>query len=225
MQIEATEKELMYNKVMYTNEAKKNGTPSVECVAVEVMNAEWCVNCVEEAIHFIEMSGLQGKLLDTIQDALPQYCRDVYADKLQDLGVWDCEIEYILRNRNDFETFEDVKDYVLTCEDIGDMTLDELDEVSELCVGEFVMVDGEVMSLIDFLNLDMMTLREFMDIQSNWGHSDDPLAWHLTSHLNLDSFFDVYGEDANGQWTSPEWDGSKRIAPEDRQSTVEMMNA
>ena len=208
------------------NEIVNNGVaPSVERVAVEVMNAEWCVNCVDEAIHFIEWSGLGGKLLDTIKDALSERCRCDFAGRLDDLGVWDGEIEYLLRNRNNFETFEDVKDYVDTCEDIGDLTLEELDEVSELCVGEFVMVDGEVMSLIDFLHLDMMFVREFMELQSDWGVSDDPLAWHMTSHLNLDSFLDVYGEEPNGQWTSPDWDGSKRIAPEDRQSAVEMMNA
>lgn len=198
--------------------------PTVERVAVEVMNAEWCINCVEEAIHFIEMSGLHGELIDTIKKSLSERCRGDFADRLDDLGVWNCEIEYILRNRHDFETFEDVKDYVDTCDDIGDMTLDELDEVSELCVGEFVMVDDEVMSLIDFLNLDMMTVREFMELQSDWGCSDDSLAWHMTSHLNLDSFLDVYGEDPDGQWEAHDWDGSKRIAPEDRQSPVEKMN-
>lgn len=208
------------------NEVVKSvGAPSVEYVAVEVMNAEWCVNTVEEAIHFIEMSGLHGELIDTIKDTLSQFCRDDLADKLNDLGLWESEIEYILRNRNNFVTFDDVKDYVDTCDDIGDLTLEELDEVSELCVGKSVMVDGEVMSLIEFLNLDMMSVREFMELQSDWGVSDDPLAWHMTSHLNLDSFLDVYGEDPDGQWEAHDWDGSKRIAPEDRQSAVEMMNA
>lgn len=211
--------------IMTKETKEKNGTPSVECVAVEVMNAEWCVNCVEEAIHFIEMSGLHGKLIDTIKDALSERCRCDLAGRLDDLGVWDGEIAYILRNRNNFETFEDVKDYVDTCEYIGDLTLEELDEVSELCEGESVMVDGEVMSLIEFLNLDMMSVREFMELQSDWGVSDDPLAWHMTSHLNLDSFLDVYGEDPDGQWEAHDWDGSKRIAPEDRQSTVEKMSA
>ena len=211
--------------IMTKETKEKNGAPSVERVAVAVMNAEWSVNCVEEAIHFIEMSGLHGKLIDTIKDALSERCRCDFAGRLDDLGVWDGEIEYLLRNRNNFETFEDVKDYVDTCEDIGDLTLEELDEVSELCVGEFVMVDGEVMSLIDFLNLDMMFVRKFMELQSDWGVSDDPLSWHMTSHLNLDSFLEVYGEDPDGQWEAHDWDGSKRIAPEDRQSTVEKMSA
>lgn len=205
---------------MEKNEIVKNGAPSVERVAVEVMNAEWCVNCVDEAIHFIEMSGLHGKLIDTIQDCLPKYCRDTFADTLQDMGLWDSDIEFILSNRDDFETFESIKEHVECGGDIGDWTLLDLDEVKELCVGEFVMVDGEVMSLIDFLNLESITVSEFMEWQEDWGVSDDPLAWHMIAHLQLPDFLDVYGEEPNGQWTSPDWDGSKRIAPEARKKAA-----
>ena len=185
--------------------------------SMEYLNENWCINCVEEAIHFIEMSGLQGELLDTIKGCLPQYCRDTFADTLQDMGLWDSDIEFIFSNRDDFETFESIKEHVECGGSIGDWTLLDLDEVKEWCEGKSVLVDDEEMSLIDFLNLESITVSEFMEWQEDWGCSDDPLAWHMTSHLRLDSFFDVYGEAPNGQWEARDWDGSKRI---DQQSSV-----
>ena len=194
-----------------------NRGKNIDKNSMEYLNKNWCINCVEEAIHFVEMSGLQGELLDIIKDSLPQYCRDTFADTLQDLGLWDSDIEFILSNRDDFETFESIKAHVEDGGSIGDWTLLDLDEVKEWCEGKSVLVDDEEMSLIDFLNLDSITVSEFMEWQEDWGCSDAPLAWHMTSHLNLDSFLDVYGEDPDGQWESPEWDGSKRI---DQQSSV-----
>ncbi len=194
-----------------------NRGKNIDKNSTEYLNKNWCINCVEEAIHFIEMSGLQGELLDTIKGCLPQYCCDTFADTLQDLGLWDSDIEFILSNRDDFETFESIKAHVEDGGSIGDWTLLDLDEVKEWCEGKSVLVDDEEMSLIDFLNLDSITVSEFMEWQEDWGCSDDPLAWHMTSHLNLDSFLEVYGEDPDGQWESPEWDGSKRI---DQQSSV-----
>lgn len=193
--------------------------------SMEYLNKNWCINCVEEAIHFIEMSGLQGELLDIIKDCLPQYCRDTFADTLQDMGLWDSDIDFILSNRDDFETFESIKEHVECGGSIGDWTLLDLDVVKEWCEGKSVLVDDEEMSLIDFLNLESITVSEFMEWQEDWGCSDDPLAWHLIEPLQLPDFVDVYGEEANGQWTSHEWDGSKRITPEDHQSPVEKMNA
>lgn len=168
----------------------------------DYLNKNWCINCAEEAIHFIEMSGLQGELLGIIKNSLPQSCRDSFADTLQDLGLWDCDIEYIFSNRDDFETFESIKDHVECGGSIGDWTLLDLDEVKEWCEGKSVLVDDEEMSLIDFLNLASITVSEFMEWQEDWGCSDAPLAWHMTSHLRLDSFFDVYGEAPEGQWES-----------------------
>jgi hypothetical protein len=194
-----------------------NRGKNIDKNSMEYLNKNWCINCVEEAIHFIEMSGLQGELLDTIKGCLPQYCCDTFADTLQDLGLWDSDIEFILSNRRDFVTFEFIKDHVENGGSIGDWTLLDLDEVKEWCEGKSVLVDDEEMSLIDFLNLDSITVSEFMEWQEDWGCSDDPLAWHMTSHLNLDSFLEVYGEDPDGQWESPEWDGSKRI---DQQNSV-----
>lgn len=179
----------------------------------ECLNKNYCINCVEEAIHFIEMSGLQGELLDIIKNSLPQYCRDTFADALQDLGLWDSDIEYIFSNRDDFETFEFIKDHVESGGSIGDWTLLDLDEVKEWGEGKSVLVDDEEMSLIDFLNLDSITVSEFMEWQDDWGCSDAPLAWLMTSHLKLGSLF--------GQWEAYDWDGSKRIVPENRQSVVE----
>ena len=197
--------------------ATDNRGKNIDKNSTEYLNKNWCINCVEEAIHFVEKSGLQGELLEIIKDSLPQYCRDTFADTLHDLGLWDSDIEFILSNRKDFETFEFIKDHVEDGGSIGDWNLLDLDEVREWCEGKSVLVDDEEMSLIDFLNLDSMTVREFMEFQEDWGCSDAPLACHMTSHLKLDSFFDVYGEVHDGQWESPELDGSKRI---NQQSSV-----
>lgn len=206
---------------MQNANTKNVGAPNVERVAEDIINAEWCINCIEEAIHFIEMSGLQGELMDAIQNELQKACSDDFSDKLQAIGVWDGEIDILLSSRHDFTTFDMVSDYIGFSDDIGSMTLGELESVQELCKDQFLMVDGQIVSLMEFLNLESITVDAIIDMQDDWNHApDDPIAWHLIESNNLDFFFDVYGEEGDGQWVSPEWDGSKRIAPEARKKAA-----
>lgn len=182
---------------------------------VEIINEGWCINCFDEALYYFEESGLYSDVIDTIRQEISEACLYHFTDKLEEMGLPDDEIESLLRSRDYFRDFESVKEYYYHLDYWK--TLADLVSVKEWCEGAYLLVDEKIMSLYDFLNLDTVSMDEFFEKQEDWFISaNDRLSWELIMQNNLDFFEDVYGEEPDYQWLDSDWDGSKRIAPENR---------
>ena len=194
------------NLGMTTDESKEN--------CANIINEDWCINCHEEAEYFFD-EGLYEDLQDVIKNGLRKACLSHFYKKAECIGLLDSEIEEFLRSVDYFRDFESVKNYYYKLNGID--TLADVDGVKEWCGDDCLLVDGKIMTLSDFLNLDSLSLDEFMDMQEDWFiFSNDPLTWLLIDKNHLDFFETVYGEEPDYQWEHSNWDGSKRIAPENR---------
>lgn len=203
-------------KLMKNSKKHSTHTPQV------IMNETHCINSKEEAIHFVEMSGLLEKLLGAIRYGIQEACASEFVGILEDAGVWYGEIDMLCDNRDNFTTVDSISDYLdaASSSSVGSMHLQELDGVEEHCTDISLVVDGKDMPLVDFMSLNSLTVEEFIDMQTDWGVTvGKPLA-SLMLNSDIPTFREVYGEDANNQWLSPEWDGSKRIAPKNRKHTA-----